>query len=847
MSDLRKLYRSFAGGQISRELFSRADLDKHQTGAQLLRNFIATPYGPAQARPGSKYVIEAKDSTNPVRLFEFEFAVDQVVELEFGHQYIRFHTNGGTVTEADVTFTDITLASPAVFTSTAHPFADGDWLFLSNIADDYDLEGRAFIVANSAANTFELTELDGTAYNNTYAVFSGSATANRVYTLTSPFSGADLFEITYTQNNDIVTLAHPDYTTQELSRLAAASWTLTDLDTSPVLDPPTNPTVAVGAGTGSVMYRYKVTAVVGTVENESVASIEASLNTFTITNATQADPVVITTSGAHGLAVGEIVSIVDVVGMTELNNKNYKVGAVPLTTTIELQSLDAVDVDGTGFTAYSSGGTLGESGVTNNLGTSTNNNVVTWDAVAGADRYNVYKDQGKGFGFIGQTEENSLTDRNILPDELRTPPQFFDYFNGADNQPGAVTYFDQRRVFAATNNEPQSLFMTRAGDGNNLSGSIPTRDNDAIVIEVASQQQNRIRHMIALGDLILLTAAGEWRVYTSSGEPIVPATIQARAQSYVGASIVRPSVTSASVLYVASKGSHFRELFYSDDNSTRGYRTEDLSILTPDMVDNYTIKDMSYSRGPIPILWAVRSDGQMLALTYLPEQKVRAWSQHDTLGGTYESVICVSEGNEDVRYTVVNRTINGRQVRYIERFESLLPQVLEDSFYVDCGLTYDGAAVEEVSGLHHLEGETVSILADGAVHPQQVVTNGTVSLEVAASKVHVGLPITSDLQTMPFFDEALSAFGEGVFMNVIAAYLRVTRASGVFVGANSADLVEHKQRTDEDYGEPPRLISEVIEVPLHTEWQEEGSVFVRKTAPLPLTVQSIALEVSVGG
>jgi hypothetical protein len=156
-------------------------------------------------------------------------------------------------------------------------------------------------------------------------------------------------------------------------------------------------------------------------------------------------------------------------------------------------------------------------------------------------------------------------------------------------------------------------------------------------------------------------------------------------------------------------------------------------------------------------------------------------------------------------------------------------------------------ARDSISGLSWLEGKTVNILADGAVHPQRVVSSGRVVLDQASSKVQVGLPITADLQTLPLAMQIDGSFGQGRYKNVNKAWLRVYRSSGIFVGPNPSSLVEAKQRTTEPYGSPPELKSEEIPIMLTPTWADNGQVYIRQSDPLPLTIVSLTLEVALGG
>ena len=152
-----------------------------------------------------------------------------------------------------------------------------------------------------------------------------------------------------------------------------------------------------------------------------------------------------------------------------------------------------------------------------------------------------------------------------------------------------------------------------------------------------------------------------------------------------------------------------------------------------------------------------------------------------------------------------------------------------------------------VSGLDHLEGKTVSILADGAVHPQQVVTDGKIGLDAPASVVHVGLPIRSVLQTLPLLAPIDSGYGSARPKNINKCSLRVYRSSGIFAGFDENHLREYKQRRDERPGSPPEMRSEEVPVVIDGHWTDGGQLTVVQDDPLPLTVISVTTEVSIGG
>jgi hypothetical protein len=483
----------------------------------------------------------------------------------------------------------------------------------------------------------------------------------------------------------------------------------------------------------------------------------------------------------------------------------------------------------------------------NNLSIAGNYNTLSWSAVAGATRYNVYKQRGGSFGYIGQTVSLSIVDDNVLADLTKSPPEdIFELNTGAGDYPAAVTYYEQRRWFAGTADEPQTIWATRNGTQSNLTSSLPSQDDDGLEFRIAAQQQNAIRHLLPLTDMIALTAGGEFRVFSDNAPSITPTSLSIKPQGFSGASDVQPVLTSGSILYVQAQGSRVREFASDGQSATASFKSVDVSILAPHLFDGYTIIDMAYSRAPDQTLWAVRSDGVLLGLSYVPDQQVYGWHQHTT-DGLFKSVCTVAEGSEDVLYAVIERTINGRTMQLIERRRSRLWVDAEDAFYVDSGMTYDGVPTSSITGLWHLEGETVSILADAAVHPTRVVTNGAVTLDASYSVVHIGLPYSSRLRTLPLSMEAAAA-GQGTRKNVNEVHIRVAQSSLVKAGSTFDKLTSFPARAvSDDYGQPPALRTGELSFKITPTWSQDGAVCVEQDQPLPLTVLSMTLDVTTGG
>jgi len=489
--------------------------------------------------------------------------------------------------------------------------------------------------------------------------------------------------------------------------------------------------------------------------------------------------------------------------------------------------------------------------VSNNLFDDDAYNTLTWTALAGAVRYNVYKKSAGLFGFIGQTELPTFKDDNIGPDVGTTPPLDIQIFNSADNYPRAVGYFDQRRVFASTITQPQNVWTSQAGTESNFNYSIPNQDKDSIQFKIAARGGDAIRHIVPMDDLILATAAGLWRVTGDAAGVLTPDTIGARVQVAIGAGAARP-VLAGNMLYAAASGGHIREFGYSQDKN--GYTSGDISIRAPHLFDGEDILKMQYVLTPWPMVWAISTSGKLLGLTYVPEQGIGAWHQHETQG-VFEDIASINENGDTISYFIVNRTIGGVSKRYIEYMEPLRTRAFADptgQYFVDCGVTYDvvvegdGSPVSTISGLGWLEGEQVAILADGAECPQQTVVGGTVTLPAEASTIHIGLPYVSDAQTLPLALE-VAGYAQGMQKNINQAFLRVFRSSGVSAGPDFDSLVVYKQRTIEPLGSAPNLKTGIADIVLTPEWGDEGQICVRQTSPLNLVVLSMALDLALSG
>jgi len=648
------------------------------------RNAVVHPYGGASNRPGTMFVAPVKTHTDAApRLIPFEFKTSDKYMLEVGDQYMRFIRNDAHVTDLTEAITGATAANPVVLTITGTTLANGDEVAIDGVVGMTELNGRRFIVANKATNTIELTDqvtganVDGTSFT----AYTSGGTSSRVYEISTPYLSADLSQLKYVQSADVMTLTHPTYETRDLSRLANDSWTLSVISFAPGQDHPTGLGITVNT-TGSETQRYQVTAIADETFEESLPALSSTSQA--ITGATAANPVVLAVT-SHPYANGDEIEVNGIVGMTELNGRRFTV-ANQATNTVELSG-----EDGTGHTAYTSGGTANATFARVTNGNSTQDNTIAWTAVAGAYRYAVYRESNGIFGFVGETADVSFEDDNIAPDLDVSPPRARNPFLLADSYPGASTYFEQRQVYGGSTEAPDTSYYSQTGNRKNMSTSEPIQADDAITATLNATQVNEIRHFHPGNDLLVFTSGSEWRVNSGSDSAFESSTIKQKPQSTWGSSHLRPIAVGNSVIFVEENEASVRVLGFSFQED--GYVGSDLSLLAPHLLETVgkTVADWSWAHSVEGRVHMVRSDGEMLTLTYDREQDVTAWTHWDTKGKfkTTGSLRHGASEIEDQVYFVVQRKINGNSVKYIEKLHSRIFQDVRDAFFVDCGLSLD--------------------------------------------------------------------------------------------------------------------------------------------------------------
>lgn len=495
----------------------------------------------------------------------------------------------------------------------------------------------------------------------------------------------------------------------------------------------------------------------------------------------------------------------------------------------------------------------------NDLSISGNFNQITWNAVAGASRYIVYKAESGVYGYIGGTDALLFDDKNITADTSDTPQKARNPFVGAGNFPRCGNFIEQRLALASTDNDPQAIWMSQSGNYENFGVSVPAKASDAVTFRIKARQVNEVRSLLALKGMMALTSGAEWIVTGgSNSDAITPSAIKIDNQGYRGCAKVQPIVVGNTILFAQRGGGVVRDFSY--EFAQDGFVGRDLTILARHLFENKNIKAWAYAQAPYSIAWVVLDDGALVSLTYLREHEVWAWTRHESgpdNDAVFEDVVVIGEGNEDVPYFVAKRTIGGVSKRYIERLHTRVFATIADAFFVDCGLSYGGVAKTTFTGLDHLNGQSVVALADGNVIRNLsvgAVTGGIgVVLPVAASKVHIGLPMVATLETLGLDLGAVQGLGtvQGRQKSVSEVMLRVENTRGIFLGPydgerDSKHLVEYRQRSTEAWNEAIAMYTGDIRITPPWDWNTHGRMVVKQFDPLPMTILAIMPDVTVG-
>lgn len=451
----------------------------------------------------------------------------------------------------------------------------------------------------------------------------------------------------------------------------------------------------------------------------------------------------------------------------------------------------------------------------------------------------------------GFTSEHSVTAKVVkaLGDTSKTCNWYMSAWGKNQGYPMCVTFFQDRLCFAANYQYPQRIWMSMSGDYENFSvdkESGTVTDDSAISVNLLSLNSYQITHLNAGNDLIALTDGNEWTI--SGSETVTPSNITPRLQQNYGCNTTEPVRVGNRLVYVQRRGSIIRDMAYSYD--TDSYGGYDLTLLAKHLIAGREITDSTFAQEPDSIIYFVGSDGEVLCLTYIMEQKVYGWS-HIVTDGKVESILAAQQGNNDMVYMVVARTINGKTARYIERLSlDSNSDNQQDYVMLDSAVhkTFN-TATKAVTGLEHLEGCKVLAMGNGYLFEPVTVENGSVSLPEAVTDVIIGLPYTMILE-QPDFNTTVSGIGniQGMQQAVNTVVLRLSNSFGGEVGPDENTLHDIVYNVGAmDLGEPCLYSGDKSITMGSGGFNKHGRVYIRHDKPYPFTLLAIVRGVTLGG
>ena len=837
---------SFAAGELAPSLYGREDLAKYAVGLRTLKNFTVHPHGGVSNRAGMRYVAEAKHAGKAVRLVPFEYSDTDAYLLEFGDEYVRFYKNGaqlakdGSPYELETPYLEgelraLSFAQSADVLFIVHPnhppmelarYADTNWTL-----EKCAFKGGPFRTMNSTDTTIALSSMTGNVTLTASAALFEAGHAGALFSVfhhvdevTKKTSGNDgkVWESVFIQGtliNMVPVLVCADE--EQLAKLTVGSLVRFG-DTYSV----------VQSVSGNVI--------------EFSPSPEWQLEVFT-------GEVLISSEGA-----GWPLEITAYEGWHVLSSGFW--GG-----TVRLQRYDEDEARWTDIYTFTSGST--ETSCKNYDESGTVEEPTRFRLTA--DSFTTFLPDGNtdaDRGYFELTAEaadyeccirvNSVTSSTVaqgtFEKDAASTRATRNWSEGAWSDyrgwPCAVGFNQDRLCFGGNASEPQNVWMSVTGDYYNFERHLVLQDDDAVTASLVSRKVSPVRAFVTLSSLVVLTAGAEWTISAGGTKSaITPSSLEANVQGYRGASMVTPVVIGNMVLFVQKQGKIIRDLGYAFESDS--YSGNDLTVLATHLFKDRTVAAMDYQQDPDSIVWVALDDGSLLALTYLREQDVVAWSRIET-DGEVESVCCLSSAERDEVWLAVKRRSGDGYKRFIEQMAARSAESPQECFFVDCGVTKRFETPQsEITGLSHLEGRDVAVLADGNVIKGLTVENGKITLKHPASVVHVGLPYRAELETLDLTLPRQDGTQQGRSARLISVSVRVEKSRGIKIGAAEGDPVpfeamEFKERSTEPYGAPISLTTGIMTLGLNAGYSS-GRVRVIADEPLPCTVISLLPKVAV--
>ena len=804
---------SFTTGEISPEFDARIDHEKYGSALRSSQNALVLPQGPITRRPGFRYVAEVKDSTEEVRLLPFEFNVEQSYALEVGEEYIRFYTDearltdsitGKGLTNGNFASGDLTGWTDADVGTGASSFSAGTMLLAGGAGTDYARRYQQ-LVSGLGLNTYTVT-LDVGVAGVTYEV--GTAPGGTDIATGNLATGVGrTFQFTLTSQSNV----YLSFRNQTAS-------------TSPTVD---NIVLTLNSALPyEIDHDY-------TEEDLRKIKHTQSADVFYIA----CEGFRIYTLNRLGALRWTREEFIPIDGPFNPINTD---AAKTLTTSAAGALGTAVTITATGHSPF----------VQEDEGRLIRHkHAGMWRSI----RITNYTSATQVEGIFQEDNPTGYTAGASSDWRMGS-------WSDAEGWPSVISFYQQRLILANNETWPSKVWGSESGLYDHFS---PTEadgtvvDGNGLDILMASDQVNSIVWLSPAKVLCVGTVEGEWIIragQVTNPEALSPTNAIASRETTWGSDsyleVNRPG--SNVVLFIDRPKRKIREYLY--DYQTDGFVAPELTLLARHLTKS-GIVDTCYADD---VLWVALDNGKLVSMTYLREQQVVGFAEH-VIGGTNAKVkslcaITAPDLSHKQVWAIIERTINGSSKKYIEYMNPLFDPEDEDdkdgAFFVDSGLTYDGVATNTITGLDHLEGQTVAILADGSPRPDKTVSGGSITLgstnETKASVVQVGLPTTFEIELLDPEGGGDNGTAMGKTKRCDKVKIKFINTLGCKVGPDEDNLDDVQFRdSDDPMDSSPPLFTGYKEIEFEGDYVDDFRVVIRNDQPLPITISAILLDISV--
>ena len=849
------ILQTFDGGELSPLLGGRTDLAKYFNGCSVLENFLPTVQGPLVRRGGTQFIASTKDGTQRAWLVRFQVSERISYMLEFGHQCIRFYTNRGQLVVGGV---PVEVATP--YTSADMLAADGTCAI--RVVQSAD----TMYIFHGSYRPRKLLRTGPESFSIAVASFTegpfGDINGNPGITVTaSATTGAIVLTASQSifQQGHIGTLFYLE--TADLS--AVRPWAVYQ-------------EVSVGDRRRVDNRVYQCTAV-GPVSSEGppVTGNQTPIHTEGRAWDGDGQPIENDQRGSIGvewefLHAGYGIARIDGVAsgtsaaatvikvlpseVVPGGGSSTTVTDFPVSSMSEVAAESALRVSAPGH-PFAVGDPVVLSG-TNFMDSGGGPNVQRDGSYVVLSRTSSTYDvsgslPSETYAYDPNAAANARRTITVhYPSNRPSSKWAFSLFSDLAGWPEHGAFWRQRLVLV----RGRQVAMSVTGDFENFATKSPggeVETDSAIVQTLNARQINRAVWVVESDELIIGTDGDEWLIGPiQPNQAVGPANVRAERRTAYGSRSIQPAEVGGKVLFIQASGQRLRD--YQYDYNTNNYASVDTTKLAPHILGPGAV-DIAYQQEPDSIVWAARSDGRLVGCTYDQEpgrSDVYAWHPHPMINGFVEAVetMPAPDGGSDDLWLIVRRQVGGQTVRYVELLRAPLADDADqaEAFYVDSGLTYRGTPTTTISGLSHLNGQELDVLADGAAHPRRTVEGGSITLQWEASIVHAGLPAPCAMATMSIEAGSSNGTAQGKTKRITSMIVRLLRSLGGNVGPSRSDTETlNFRRPSQPMGSPPPLYTgDIGPIPWRGDYERTARVWYTNDQPLPVTLLAIMPVVS---